>query len=388
MQLILKKHCLKVLNISVLLCSSILSNQLYADQLKSLEESWYVGGAAGLSQLNPKTTGQYEVTDKSGFSSKVYAGVDISNQWGVEGFWTNLGESGVHDGNGDDASVKYSALGVNAIYHIPLENMPIKPFAKLGVARFNTRSEKPSTHHQENNFSLFAGLGVEYALNKQFRLRAEYDHFSKDVSQFNVGLNWSPNNRDPLPLQEKKTAVIPAALPIVAVATPKPELIRTVVINKPTVHTIVREPIYIKAPVAPAPAPAPVKRTIVKKINSHLAGGSLFATNSAQLTPIGRSKMIELRQQIKQLKMEISHVQIIGHTDSRGSIAHNLRLSQQRAESVARFLQSQGLQRSIMSVIGYGESRPIATNDTEYGRATNRRVEIRIHGGRTVVTSG
>ena len=111
-----------------IIISSVLlsySMALHADPLKSLEDSWYVGGAVGLSRLDPQTTGHYRVTDNKSLSGKVYAGVDISNQWGIEGFWSKLGKSKVSAGN-DDASVDYSALGVNAIYHVPL-NSPIKP---------------------------------------------------------------------------------------------------------------------------------------------------------------------------------------------------------------------------------------------------------------------
>lgn len=389
-QLIINKYRIIVSGVSTILLCSAISSALYADPLKNLEDSWYVGGAVGLSRLNPKTTGLYDVTDNGGLSAKVYAGVDISNHWGIEAFWSKLGESEVRGSNGDDASVDYSALGVNALYHIPLNNSPIKPFAKLGIARINTDSKNPAVHTQENNFSLLMGLGAEYELNNQLRLRAEYDYFSKDINQLTVGLNWSPNSR--APLKEKKIVKrIPAALPInIPVSRPKPQPIRTVVVNKPqpvrtvivnrpVVRTVVEKPIYI---------PAAPRKTVVKTINSNFSGGSLFATNSALLTAAGRAKIIELKQQINQSGITVNHVQIIGHTDSKGSKIHNLRLSQQRAQSVARFLQSQGIQRRLMSVVGYGEERPIATNRTEFGRATNRRVEIRIRGIKTLVTNG
>ena len=69
-------------------------------------------------------------------------------------------------------------------------------------------------------------------------------------------------------------------------------------------------------------------------------------------------------------------VRIEGHTDSVGSDSYNKQLSQERAASVARFLASQGVQPNRMRAIGYGEEQPIATNDTDAGRAENRRVEL------------
>jgi outer membrane protein OmpA-like peptidoglycan-associated protein len=71
-------------------------------------------------------------------------------------------------------------------------------------------------------------------------------------------------------------------------------------------------------------------------------------------------------------------IDVYGHTDSTGDDAHNLDLSQRRAMSVATYLNSQGIDGRRFSVIGYGESRPIATNATAEGRALNRRVEIQL----------
>ncbi|PRY71335.1 OmpA family protein [Halomonas ventosae] len=69
-------------------------------------------------------------------------------------------------------------------------------------------------------------------------------------------------------------------------------------------------------------------------------------------------------------------VRIEGHTDSVGSDAYNQQLSQERADSVADYLSSQGVARDRMQTTGYGEAQPVATNDTDAGRAENRRVEL------------
>ncbi len=69
-------------------------------------------------------------------------------------------------------------------------------------------------------------------------------------------------------------------------------------------------------------------------------------------------------------------VEIAGYTDSKGSDAHNLDLSQRRAESVKSYIAAQGVDVRRLIAIGYGEASPISTNDTEEGRAENRRVEF------------
>lgn len=71
-------------------------------------------------------------------------------------------------------------------------------------------------------------------------------------------------------------------------------------------------------------------------------------------------------------------VDVFGHTDSDGADDYNLRLSQQRAESVAAYLSSQGVDPRRFLITGFGETRPVAPNDTTANKALNRRVEIRL----------
>ena len=73
-----------------------------------------------------------------------------------------------------------------------------------------------------------------------------------------------------------------------------------------------------------------------------------------------------------------TYIDIIGHTDSKGSKEYNQRLSEKRAKSVARYLESNAVKRERVKADGMGEDDPIATNDTREGRAMNRRVEIKL----------
>jgi outer membrane protein OmpA-like peptidoglycan-associated protein len=71
-------------------------------------------------------------------------------------------------------------------------------------------------------------------------------------------------------------------------------------------------------------------------------------------------------------------IAVEGFTDSTGSAAYNERLSERRAASVASYIESLGVRSARVDTIGYGESRPRATNSTASGRQLNRRVEIHI----------
>lgn len=101
-----------------------------------------------------------------------------------------------------------------------------------------------------------------------------------------------------------------------------------------------------------------------------------FETGSAALTDLSRYELDNLAGAMKAnagLKIELG-----GHTDNIGEPAANLTLSQQRAESVMRYLVSNGVDASRLSARGYGDTRPKATNDTDEGKAQNRRTEFTI----------
>lgn len=99
-----------------------------------------------------------------------------------------------------------------------------------------------------------------------------------------------------------------------------------------------------------------------------------FATNEWTLQP---ASITELERVVAILMNHPYHVEIGGHTDNIGPDAANQRLSQQRAEAVREWLAENGIEIDRMRAKGYGESRPITSNETEEGRRMNRRVEIR-----------
>ncbi len=104
--------------------------------------------------------------------------------------------------------------------------------------------------------------------------------------------------------------------------------------------------------------------------------GVLFDTDSAVIKPGYNHQLLKVVTILHATSGV--HALIEGHTDNRASAAHNLRLSERRAMAVRNFLIQHGIKAERLSIKGYGFSRPIASNDTEEGRARNRRVEISI----------
>jgi outer membrane protein OmpA-like peptidoglycan-associated protein len=107
------------------------------------------------------------------------------------------------------------------------------------------------------------------------------------------------------------------------------------------------------------------------------ASGILFPFNSTEILPDGRTNLQQLASSLE--KYPNSDILIVGHTDSVGTDAYNNDLSQRRALAAQSYLQSLGVPASRLQATGRGESEPIQSNDTEAGRAQNRRVEIAIY---------
>lgn len=101
-----------------------------------------------------------------------------------------------------------------------------------------------------------------------------------------------------------------------------------------------------------------------------------FATDSAEIRPGFYRTLDDVSYTLNQYPE--SYLDIVGHTDASGSDAYNQQLSERRANAVANYFRSRGVAPQRIAAYGMGESQPVASNATDYGRAANRRVELRI----------
>lgn len=111
-------------------------------------------------------------------------------------------------------------------------------------------------------------------------------------------------------------------------------------------------------------------------ITLDMPGNVTFAFDSAELNPQFNSVLDKVAQTLVEFDQTV--IQVAGHTDSTGSHAYNMKLSDQRAASVRGYLAGHGVPGQRIHTIGAGPDHPIADNSTEAGRAENRRVEITI----------
>jgi len=105
--------------------------------------------------------------------------------------------------------------------------------------------------------------------------------------------------------------------------------------------------------------------------------GILYSTGSSTLNPASRYNIEKLSRILN--RYNDTNLVIEGHTDNIGGESANQVLSERRAESVASLLRTYGVSGRRMTTVGYGQTRPVATNETESGRRLNRRVEVLIY---------
>jgi outer membrane protein OmpA-like peptidoglycan-associated protein len=111
-------------------------------------------------------------------------------------------------------------------------------------------------------------------------------------------------------------------------------------------------------------------------ITLNMPGNITFAFDSSNLQPQFYPVLDNVAGTLNEYNQTV--IEVAGHTDNVGSDSYNQQLSVQRANAVAGYLSSKGIMQQRMIIVGAGESRPVASNDTDSGRAQNRRVEITI----------
>lgn len=238
------------------------------------------------------------------------------------------------------------SLGTNVLFTLRRSGWTPYVLAGAGVADNDVfpDSEDSTDPYVQGGLGFMTRSLGSYGLRVRADARYLHDFFADDTDDlvFHLGLV--------VPLRKPRTI----------------EVVRT-----ETREVLVERPVPAPPPPAPPPAPTPPAKPVIIELR-----GVEFETGSAQLTPASltvlQTTAISLREQ------STMRVEVAGHTDSVGRDDANLDLSRRRAQSVADYLVTTGIARERLQSAGYGESQPIATNDTPEGRARNRRVELRV----------
>lgn len=122
---------------------------------------------------------------------------------------------------------------------------------------------------------------------------------------------------------------------------------------------------------------APPARVVLTPSSIQIADKVQFEFNSAELKPVSFALLDEVAAVLKD-NPQIEQLQVEGHTDTTGKLSRNRELSQQRAESVLKYLAKAGIAKKRLVAKGFGPDRPVSSNDTPEGQEANRRVEFNI----------
>lgn len=349
-----------------LLVGLILASQAQLALANDEAGEFYIGAKAGLTQFADECGAGSLECDAQSEGVGVYGGYQALDWLALELGYDYLGKAEASypaqmqpGALADyDAKVQGIELGLKADYALS-ERAGV--FAKGGtllwqVEKGGSEPGLGSVNEKERGNALMLGAGVEYRLTDNWNTRLEYQYFNdvggaktggSDVHFVGVGLDYRFGGEATSVMAEPV-----AVRPVDEVVMSEPE---------PVVETMDES------------AP-PVIETYTHVVSSAF-GEALFESGSTALNPALRLQLQPLLERLKQYPETV--VEISGHTDSKGSEAVNQRLSEQRAQSVANYLISKGVApERITRVVGYGESLPVASNETPIGRAQNRRVEI------------
>ena len=305
---------------------------------RRIRRSIYAGFGIGASQLEPDTSEVpgWEVDDPGNRGNQFTLGVDLSRQLSLELHRSDLGSAGLSP----RGRISYDVTAASALLYAGknrhnYRRHGLTGYGRLGLGYLENREIGNVEYQQDNGTHLLYGLGVEYMTRTGLGVRADLISFDKDVNYAQLGLIYRLGRRE-----RRQT-----------------------------------EPFIVQAP-EPAPAIAPVAAFAIDpcaKLEGVLHGVN-FANDSAKLTHTSESKLNEVAQTLKHCAS--ASVVISGHTDNIGSVTYNKQLSMRRTESVMSYLTSRGVTARRLQAKAFGESQPIATNDTPAGREFNRRVEL------------
>ena len=384
----------------------------------------------------------YEVYNNNGFSLRAYGGYLFLQKYSVELSYATIGTVNVRSEENGISSTKLSYYGgaIDGVFRWWEYDHPYNLFAKAGMSIVRAANTNDDFEVDNVDDALFSfGAGASYRLTRQLQLRADFENYSKDVKALTVGMEWAPTTKTPkaLPADSDHDGVIddldqcPGSAPNAEVdqhgcvivhdsdhdgvqdsADQCPATAAGIAVDNQgcaldSDHDGVTDDLdqcpdtaagiavddqgcaldsdhdgvtdgLDQCPDTPADGAVDdsgcsLKPLSILPIESELVQ---FSPGSSELTPEAKQQLDVIAAYLQQFPT--LHINVEAHTDSQGSEASNMTLSQLRAIAVKNYLVEQGIVATRLSTQGFGESLPIADNTTAEGRRQNRRVEFRI----------
>lgn len=290
----------------------------------------YAGAGYGLSYVKPEPIGEsnWRITDEYAHGPVVRAGLQALPNIFAEASFAYLGAAKAENSATDETdSIHYYIPAIWGAYEFMPTDSDWNVFAKAGLSVIlNSLGDDVAETVKETPAQLALGLGANYQFLPNWMARADIDLYSRDARFLSIGVQY--------------------LLGSTPVAAPTPEAL-------PTTRITTKE--------------------VCEEFGNALDGVN-FDNDASNLTTGAEQRLqksIRILQENPELKVEIG-----AHTDSIASNEYNQTLSQERANAVLRYFIANGIAANRLTAVGYGESQPVANNDTEIGRAQNRRVEL------------
>lgn len=329
---------------------------------------WYIGGNIGQSRAkidNARIVSQLVgigrtpisiVDDNTNTAFKLFGGYQFNKNLAVEGGYFDLGQFGYTATTVPAGTlagkIKLSGLNIDAVGMLPFAEK-FSAFGRLGLQYAQAKDNFTSTgavptptnpNPSQNATNYKAGLGLQYDFNESLGMRLEAERYrvsdavgnKGDINMYSVGLVYRFNEKKPAPVQK---AAAPA--PVVAAAP------------------VVR---YVIVPVV--------------KMQQYCSMLDIaFEIKQDDVQREDKEKLAVLGTYMNKYPDTTAVVE--GHTDNVGKSDYNLKLSQQRADSIVDYMvKEHHIDASRLTAVGYGETRPIADNSTREGQQANRRIDL------------
>lgn len=324
--------------------ASSLSPVIAEQSIEDIRDPYYIGLGAGLSFLEPETNSvALSLSQDSDFAYKVFGGYQFDDNWAVELFWADMGQSEISSGSDLVGIVKYQSFGIGGLYQYPLTES-IDVFATAGIGRLRNSFQLVDAERVEDSF-IYAGGGVMWNFADTWDLRAEYDFYDTDAQMLSLNIvkRFGSATSKRIARLENKVEQQEQMLTTVAVGS-------------------------VAASIATD------KQLDCSDYAVELKG-VVFAKQSVELSERSKQILDDVAQRLSELPQDINF-EIRAHTDDIGTELYNYTLSLTRARNVRDYLSTRGIALSRVEAQGYGEWRPIDSNETEDGRSVNRRAEL------------
>lgn len=376
---------LLVLMFTFLSAKAFCAEGITKESASDFKPYYYAGAGLGYSFVHPETKGDsafMRISDDEDTGYRLHVGYFWRKYWSFDLLYADLGGAEVEVNSplviGD---ITYKVPAIYANYHVEQDYFDADLFTKGGLSfTQNDRTDNRIPFNKRNSVQIMTGIGVVKYIENDWGIRGDLDFFSRDAAMLSLGLQKAFRGKPqpkPQPKPEDtdgdgvidaddKCPTTPAAYPVDAegctldgdndgVVDPLDECLTT------AAGEVVDE----KGCTVPTVEEA-LAEIDLKGIN--------FEVNSDQLTP--ESKTILDAAAAVLVESQAVKLSIEAHTDSDGSAKYNLKLSDNRAKSVKSYLVNIGVAAERLGAQGFGESKPIASNDTSEGKAKNRRVEF------------